>query len=363
MEGVVKNPSLSFWGGRSVLITGHTGFKGSWLSVWLNRLGAKVSGFSLEPDTEPNLFRLMFANRDSEIGDARDLSAVVACLAAVRPQIVFHMAAQSLVHSSYQDPVKTFATNVMGTVHLLEAVREINSVEAVIVVTSDKCYENREWCWGYRETDAMGGSDPYSSSKGCAELVTAAYRASFFSEQAGRPRCRVASARAGNVIGGGDWAEDRLIPDLVRSFDSGRPAQIRRPHSIRPWQHVLEPLSGYIRLAECLASDDGAAFAEGWNFGPPDSDCRSVSYIADRLSVAWGKGASWFLTQRPQPHEASFLKVDASKARTRLSWDNRLRLDDALAWTVEWYRAQRDGESAVALTTGQIERYEAMGSL
>ncbi len=360
VEGVV-NPTPGFWNGRSVLVTGHTGFKGSWLTLWLQRLGAKVTGLSLAPHTEPSLFKLAFGEQPTQYADIRNLADVRASLASSKPQIVFHMAAQSLVHPSYRDPVGTYATNVMGTVHVLEAVREVDFVEAVVIVTSDKCYENKEWPWAYRESEPMGGHDPYSNSKGCAELVTSAYRASFFMPSAGRPG-RIASARAGNVIGGGDWAPDRLVPDIVRSFGCKHPVEIRSPHAIRPWQHVLEPLSGYLRLAELLASDDGAKFAEGWNFGPPDEDCQPVSYIVNRLATFWGNGASWSLSDKLQPHEASFLKVDASKARAQLGWKSRLRLDEALAWTAEWYRAQRDGEAVAALTTAQIGRYESLGS-
>jgi CDP-glucose 4,6-dehydratase len=359
VEGLV-NPARAFWNGRKVLITGHTGFKGSWLRFWLKRLGAEVSGLSLAPHTEPSLFKLIFGEETASYADIRDLDAVRATLASAKPEIIFHMAAQSLVHQSYRDPVETYATNVMGTVHLLEAVRELDGVAALVIVTSDKCYDNKEWLWAYRETEPMGGRDPYSSSKGCAELVTSAYRASFF-QSAGRV-CRIASARAGNVIGGGDWSEDRLIPDIMRSFGRKQPVEIRRPHSIRPWQHVLEPLNGYIRLAECLASEDGASFAEAWNFGPLDEDCRPVSYIVDKLALSWGAGASWVVTERPQPHEAIHLKVDASKARARLGWASRLRLDEALAWTAEWYRAQLDGKVAAAITADQIERYEALRS-
>jgi CDP-glucose 4,6-dehydratase len=360
LEGVV-NPTPGFWSGRSVLVTGHTGFKGSWLTLWLKRLGAEVTGLSLAPHTEPSLFKLAFGDQTTTYADIRDLDAVRASVASARPQIVFHMAAQALVHPSYRDPVATYATNVMGTVHVLEAVREADFVEAVVVVTSDKCYENKEWAWAYRENEPMGGHDPYSNSKGCAELITSAYRASFFGSSAER-RCRVASARAGNVIGGGDWAPDRLIPDIVRSFGRRRPVEIRNPRAIRPWQHVLEPLSGYIRLAELLASDEGEAYAEGWNFGPPDEDCQPVSYIVDKLAASWGQGASWSLSDKQQPHEASFLKVDASKARARLGWRNRLRLDEALDWTAGWYRAQSDGDAAAGLTVAQIERYEALRS-
>jgi len=355
------NPAPGFWSGRSVLITGHTGFKGCWLTLWLKKLGARVTGLSLAPHTEPSLFKLIFENELAQYGDIRDLDQVRASVASARPQIIFHMAAQALVHPSYRDPVETYATNVMGTVHVLEAIREVDFVEAAVIVTSDKCYENKEWLWAYRETEPMGGHDPYSSSKGCAELVTSAYRASFFKATNGHP-CQIASARAGNVIGGGDWAPDRLIPDIIRSFGSNQPVEIRQPHSIRPWQHVLEPLSGYIRLAECLASEDGSVFAEGWNFGPSDEDCRPVSYVFNKLAASWGKGASWFLTERPQLREASFLKVDASKARARLGWNSRLHLDEALAWTAEWYQSHLDGETAITITRSQLERYEALGS-
>ena len=354
------NPRPGFWSGRSVLITGHTGFKGSWLTLWLRRLGAEVTGLSLAPHTKPNLFELLFADEETAYADVRDLDAVRTAFVSAKPQIVFHMAAQALVRPSYRDPVETYATNVMGTVHVLEAVREADRVEAVVVVTSDKCYENKEWPWGYRENEPMGGRDPYSNSKGCAELVTSAYRSSFF-EASARGACRIASARAGNVIGGGDWALDRLIPDIVRSFGRSRPVDIRSPRAVRPWQHVLEPLSGYIRLAELLASDMGAVYAEAWNFGPPDEDCQPVCYIADRLAASWGNGASWSPSDKPQPHEASFLKVDASKARARLGWRSRLRLVDALSWTAEWYRAQHEGEDATALTVAQIDRYVALG--
>lgn len=360
VEGVV-NPTPSFWSGRSVLITGHTGFKGSWLTLWLKKLGAQVTGLSLAPHTDPSLFRLAFGDQPTQYADIRDLEAVRASVASARPQIVFHMAAQAYVYPSYQDPVGTYSTNVMGTVHVLEAVREADFVEAVVIVTSDKCYDNKEWLWAYRETDPMGGHDPYSNSKGCAELVTSAYRASFFKSSMGS-RARIASARAGNVIGGGDWSPYRLIPDIVRAFACNRPVEIRCPNAIRPWQHVLEPLGGYIRLAEFLASKDGANFAEGWNFGPPDEDCQPVSYLADRLTAAWGNGACWFRSDKPRPHEASFLKVDASKARARLGWRNRLQLDDALDWTAEWYLAQRNGKDAAALVAAQIERYEALGN-
>jgi CDP-glucose 4,6-dehydratase len=279
-----------------------------------------------------------------------------------QPSIVIHMAARALVRPSYLDPVGTFAVNTMGTVHVLEAVRAARDVRAVVVVTSDKAYENREWPYAYRETEAMGGHDPYSASKGCAELVTGAYRASFFGGE--RHPARIASARAGNVIGGGDWSQDRLVPDMVRAFEVGESVEIRAPHAIRPWQHVLEPLAGYLRLAECLAGADGTAFAEGWNFGPADEDCRPVSYLVERLSRGWGrtsgKPAEWHLSGATHPHEATYLKVDASKARARLGWDRRLNLDAALDWTAAWYREAVSGADPRALTEAQIARYEAL---
>ena len=355
LEGVV-NPDPAFWAGRSVLVTGHTGFKGSWLTLWLERLGARVTGYALAPDTEPSLFRAAAAGScDDRRGDVRDLPTLRAAMESVRPSVVFHLAAQSLVRPSYRDPVGTYATNVMGTVNLLDAVRTVGGVDAAVIVTSDKAYENREWPWAYRETEPMGGHDPYSNSKGCAELVTAAYRASFF---ANGPR--VGSARAGNVIGGGDWSADRLVPDIVRGFGEGRSVEIRAPHAIRPWQHVLEPLSGYLRLAEALAGPGGDAAAEGWNFGPADEDCRPVSFIVDRLARSWGEAATWHLSTGTHPHEAHFLKVDASKARARLGWAPRLRLPDALDWTAAWYRDAAAGRDAAALTREQIARYEAM---
>ncbi|MDE3749492.1 CDP-glucose 4,6-dehydratase [Methylobacterium radiotolerans] len=354
-----RNPDPEFWSGRRVLVTGHTGFKGAWLSVWLARLGAQVTGFALAPETEPSLYTLALADQvDSRMGDVRDLAALSACVADTQPEVVLHLAAQALVRPSYSDPVGTYASNVMGTVHLLEAVRACPSVRAVVIVTSDKAYENREWVWAYREDEPMGGRDPYSNSKGCAELVTSAYRASFFGS-AGHP-ARIASARAGNVIGGGDWSMDRLIPDMVRAFGRGEPVQIRSPGAVRPWQHVLEPLSGYLRLAEVLCEQDGTRYAEGWNFGPADEDCRPVSEVVARLAQGWGEGVRWQLASGIHPHEATFLKVDASKARAHLGWDRRLRLAEALDWTGMWYRAQAQGADASELTRDQIARYEAL---
>ncbi len=355
-----RNPEGGFWAGRPVLVTGHTGFKGAWLSLWLTSLGARVTGFALAPETDPSLYDLadLKDRMASHTGDVRDLDALSACLREAKPEIVLHLAAQALVRPSYADPVGTYASNVMGTVHLLEAVRGCPSVEAVVIVTSDKAYENREWHWAYREGEAMGGRDPYSNSKGCAELVTAAYRASFFGD--GGHGARIASARAGNVIGGGDWSLDRLVPDVVRAFTKGEAVEIRAPNAIRPWQHVLEPLSGYLRLAEALCGDDGTRFAEGWNLGPADEDCRPVSELVAGLAAGWGAGATLRLSPGPHPHEAAYLKVDASKARARLGWDRRLRLAQALDWTGAWYRAQAGGAEAGGLCLDEIARYEAL---
>jgi CDP-glucose 4,6-dehydratase len=361
LENLV-NPSPAFWRGRRVLITGHTGFKGSWLTLWLTSLGAEVDGFALAPTTDPSLYKLACKPRPNEFGDIRNLAALQERLISAQPEIIFHLAAQSLVRPSYTDPVSTYATNVMGTVHLLEAARHTASVKAIVIVTSDKCYENREWYWAYRETEPMGGYDPYSSSKGCAELVTSAYRNSFF-ENDSESQCRVASVRAGNVIGGGDWSTDRLVPDVIRGFAGGAPVEIRNPKSTRPWQHVLDPLNGYIRLAELLMSDKGSECVGGWNFGPLDEDCRPVSYVADKLAMLWGGDASLIFADDLQRHEAKYLKVDASKAKARLCWASRLRLHDTLCWTVEWYRAQLAGKSAATLTLGQIEDYEGLADV
>ena len=357
---VALNPDPAFWAGRRVLLTGHTGFKGAWMSRWLSRLGAEVHGFALPPEAGQGLFEAIgFDPARSRLGDIRDPEAVRASVAAARPEIVIHMAAQALVRPSYADPVGTFSVNVMGTVHLLEALRACPELRAVVVVTSDKAYENREWPYAYRETEAMGGHDPYSASKGCAELATSAYRRSFFGE-GGHP-ASIATARAGNVIGGGDRSADRLIPDLVRALVAGRSAEIRAPHAVRPWQHVLEPLSGYLRLAERLAGGDGARFAEAWNFGPADEDCRPVSSLADAFARAWGGDAAWHLSETVHPHEASYLKVDASKARAALGWDRRLSLATALDWTARWYRDESEGAPANDLISRQINAYEALG--
>ena len=349
----------SFWRGRRVFVTGHTGFKGGWLTLWLASLGAEVTGFALTPETTPNLFSVAKVDRvcSSIIGDVRDIDTLTNAVRKAAPEIVLHLAAQPLVRRSYGQPVETYATNVMGTVHCLEAARQTPGVRAVVVVTSDKCYENRNWVWAYRENEAMGGHDPYSNSKGCSELVTAAYRDSFFAGAEGS--CRVASGRAGNVIGGGDWSEDRLIPDMIRAFEAGRSVEIRAPTATRPWQHVLEPLHGYLALAERLAAAE-ARCDEGWNFGPADADCKPVSYIVERLVKGWGETASFHLATAPQPHEAFLLKVDASKAIARLGWRPLLDLDQALDWTLEWYRSAWRGDDAAALCRDQIGHFQRL---
>lgn len=346
----------AFYAGKSVLVTGHTGFKGAWLSRWLGRMGARVTGFALEPDQHPNLFELarLAETMSSVIGDVRDADAVVRAVEHAKPEVVFHLAAQSLVRRSYRDPVYTYATNVMGTVHLLEACRHVDSVRAVVIVTSDKCYENREWLWGYRESEAMGGADPYSSSKGAAEIVTAAYRRSFFAEGG---RAGVASARAGNVIGGGDWSEDRLLPDIVRGAEAGTDVLIRNPASTRPWQHVLEPLSGYLLLAERAYGDH--AFAQGYNFGPAAADTRTVGEVSQRFVQQLGAGQLQLGTPDPSaPHEARLLALDCSKAHFELGWKPRLDLDAALGMTAAWYRAHRERPgSEREMLDRQIDEY------
>jgi CDP-glucose 4,6-dehydratase len=358
LEGVgILN--ADFWKNRSVFLTGHTGFKGAWLALWLSSMGAKVRAFALDPPTSPSLFELARVGEwvESVKGDVRDLNALKENLRVARPDVVLHLAAQPLVRLSYRDPVETFSTNVMGTVNLLEAVRMTGSVRAVVVVTSDKCYENREWLWGYRESEAMGGYDPYSSSKGCAELVTAAYRRSYFSgPENSSVSTAVASARAGNVIGGGDWAEDRLVPDLMRALSSDKRVQIRNPLATRPWQHVLEPLAGYLTLAERLYSD-GEKVAEAWNFGPDEQNMRTVEDLCEGVVRRWGKGAGWEHDRSENPHEAQALKLDSSKARIRLGWRPRLNFEQTLDWTVDWYSRLAAGESARNLVLQDIERY------
>ncbi len=349
-----------FWHGKRVFLTGHTGFKGSWLSLWLGEMGADVTGFALAPPTTPSLFEQarVAEGMHSVIGDVRDGEALKAALAAARPEVVIHMAAQPLVRYSYVNPVETYTTNVLGLVHLLEAVRAAPGVRAVVNVTSDKCYENREWPWGYRENEPMGGYDPYSNSKGCAELVTSGYRSSFFNaDNYAEHGVALGSGRAGNVIGGGDWAEDRLIPDMLRAIGRGEPVLIRNPDAIRPWQHVLEPLSGYLALAEKLYLE-GPAHAEGWNFGPHDIDARPVAWIIERIAQEWGEGAAWKLDGKSHPHEATYLKLDCSKARARLGWHPRWDLGRTLANIVAWHKACDAGADMRAVTLAQIASYQ-----
>lgn len=351
--------SNSFWRGKRVFLTGHTGFKGSWLSLWLVSLGAKVTGYALEPPTDPSLFALAGVGElvNSTIADVRDLERLKEEMAKVAPEIVIHMAAQPLVRDSYKIPVDTYAVNVMGTVHLLEAVRACPSVRAVVNVTTDKVYENREWVWGYRENEPFGGYDPYSNSKACSELITAAYRSSYFNPRDyGRHGVAVASARAGNVIGGGDWATDRLIPDVIRAILAGEPVRIRNPHAIRPWQHVLEPLSGYLLLAQRLY-EEGALYGEGWNFGPDENDARPVEWLVKKLCEFWGEGAAYGLDEGDHPHEAHYLKLDCSRARSELGWQPRWSLETALESIVAWTKVYLDGGDLKELCLEQIRAY------
>ncbi|MDR3723194.1 MAG: CDP-glucose 4,6-dehydratase [Terracidiphilus sp.] len=344
---------------KRVLVTGHTGFKGGWLSLWLSQLGCDVCGYSLDAPTSPSLFEdAQVANgMRSEIGDIRDLNRMRGVFDTFRPEVVFHLAAQPLVRASYADPVGTYSTNVLGTVNVLESIRSCGSVRACVVITTDKCYENREWAWGYREIDALGGFDPYSNSKACAELVVSAYRNSYFHpDQYSQHGLGLASVRAGNVIGGGDWAEDRLIPDMVRAFSAGRPVIIRNPCSTRPWQHVLEPLRGYLMVAKALL-ETGTVDGEAWNFGPDPSDAKPVEWIVNKLAKEWGTGARWELDKAQQPHEAGKLQLDWSKVAARLGWRPVLQLREALKITSEWYRARVAGESMRRFTESQIEYY------
>jgi len=345
-----------FWLGRRVFVTGHTGFKGSWLALWLQAMGARVTGYALAPATNPNLFSLAHVADGVEhvVGDIRDGAALSRALGAAQPEVVIHMAAQALVRFGYGHPMETFSTNVMGTVNLLEAVRACSAVRSVVSVTTDKCYDNKEWPWGYRENEALGGHDPYSSSKAAAELVTSAYRTSYLSASG----VGVATARAGNVIGGGDWAVDRLVPDVLQAFADGRPALIRNPDAIRPWQHVLEPLSGYLCLAEKLHENPGC-FAGAWNFGPHDTDAKPVRSLVDRLATHWGGQANWDMDMHPQPHEAHYLKLDISKARSLLGWSPRWNLDQALERTAHWYRHHISGGDLRSFTLGQIQDYQS----
>jgi CDP-glucose 4,6-dehydratase len=356
MERLKGKVNAAFWKGKRVFITGHTGFKGSWLSLWLQNMGAVVKGYALEPTTNPNLFTKaeVAQNMDSEIGDITDLNHIVKSMKTFNPEILIHMAAQPLVRLSYQVPVLTYSTNVMGTVNVLEAARKCNHLKAIISVTTDKCYENKEWPWGYRENEPLGGHDPYSSSKGCAELVTAAYRKSFFYEPSS---AFLASARAGNVIGGGDWSDDRLIPDILKAFEKNEPVIVRNPMATRPWQHVLEPLSGYLVLAQHLY-EKGSDFAESWNFGPKDEDCKPVSWILDKMLAKWGKGASWELDKNSNPHEAGYLKLDCSKAAMKLNWYPKWNLEETLESIVNWHQHYLSGKNIQEQCLLEIAKFQ-----
>lgn len=351
-----KQTTTAFWQNKRVLVTGHTGFKGSWLTLWLQSMGANVCGVALAPPTTPSLFDLLDLAKHMQhnVVDIRNYDQVFQVISAFQPEIIFHMAAQPLVRLSYQQPVETYATNVMGTVHVLEAARRVGSVKAIVNITTDKCYENREWVWGYREDEPMGGHDPYSNSKGCAELVSSAYRKSFM-QQAG---IAMATVRAGNVIGGGDWALDRLVPDILRALQHQQPVQIRNPNAIRPWQHVLEPLSGYLLLAERLYQN-GQQDAEGWNFGPRDEDAQPVQWIVEKLCEAWGNHATWSLQPGEHPHEANYLKLDISKARQRLHWFPRWPLQTALQHIADWHKAWLNGQDMRAMCLKQINLYQS----
>ncbi|AYR26466.1 CDP-glucose 4,6-dehydratase [Herbaspirillum rubrisubalbicans] len=355
----------NFWRGKRVFITGHTGFKGGWLSLWLHMMGARVSGYSLPAPTNPSLFHLARLHNclHTTTGDVRDPLHLAQSMAAAQADVVFHLAAQALVRDSYLTPVDTYATNVMGTVHVLEAVRQTPSVRSVVVVTSDKCYENREWLWGYREDEPMGGHDPYSSSKGVAELVTAAYRRSFFGK-AGNEQVGIASVRAGNVIGGGDFAADRLIPDFIRALEKDAPVSIRNPTAVRPWQFVLEPLSGYLQIAQLLY-EHGSQYAEGWNFGPAETDPKTVGQLCTTFNQALQQHqvAPARVVLEPQanaPHEAHLLRLDISKARQRLGWEPRMELSAALELTAQWYAGHLNNEDLRALSEEQIHFYQSL---
>ncbi len=371
MENVALNFNPAFWQNKRVLLTGHTGFKGSWLSLWLQSMGAQVAGYALAPSSQPNLFELAQVGKGMAshvIGDIRDLSAVQQAFTAFQPEIVFHLAAQPLVRHSYQDPVTTYATNVMGTVHVLEAIRHAPGVKTVVNITTDKCYENREWIWDYRENDPMGGHDPYSNSKACAELVSAAYRSSFFNVD--KHQIALATVRAGNVIGGGDWAQDRLIPDILAAFEQGKMLHIRNPHAIRPWQHVLEPLRGYLMLAQQL-TEHGTQYAESWNFGPRDEDAKPVNWIVEQMAAIWRqhddsqnnenhKNIQWQIDTAAHPHEAGHLKLNITKARSLLGWHPALSLQEALQLTVAWARQHQAGADMRQVTLEQIQAYQAL---
>ncbi|WP_271252836.1 CDP-glucose 4,6-dehydratase [Pseudanabaena sp. Chao 1811] len=352
----------AFWNGKRVLLTGHTGFKGSWLSLWLQSVGVDLWGYALQPPTDPSLFELarVAEGMNSVIGDVCDREHLQKVIAECKPEIVIHMAAQSVVRSSYTDPVSTYSTNVMGTVNLLEAIRQVGGVRVVVNVTTDKCYENKEWVWGYRENDPLGGYDPYSSSKACSELVTSSYRDSFFhpSEYANHG-VAIASARAGNVIGGGDWTPDGLVADITKSLLSKQPILIRNPYATRPWQHVLDALNGYLVLVEKLYNN-GSAFADAWNFGPYESSIKPVGWLVDQLLSLWGENVYWEQDKGYQPHEANSLSLDCSKARLKMGWEPKLSLIEALEQIIVWTRSYHSGEDMQEITKAAIHRFMAI---
>jgi CDP-glucose 4,6-dehydratase len=352
-----------FWHKKRVFITGHTGFKGSWLCLWLHALGAEITGYALTPPTQPNLFELAQVDKlvQSILADIRDGDCLTKRMLEACPEIVIHLAAQPLVRDSYKDPVYTYSTNVMGTVNLFEAVRKCKNVKAVINVTTDKCYENREWLWGYRENEPMGGYDPYSNSKACSELVTSSYRNSFFNpREYDRHGVALASARSGNVIGGGDWAADRLVPDCVRAILKGEKVIIRNPQAIRPWQHVLEPLWGYLILAQKLW-ENGPHYAEAWNFGPDDQDAKTVEWVIKRICAKWGEKVSYQINKGSYPHEAHYLKLDCTKAKSELTWYPKWNLEQAIDKVIEWIQAYRGGKDVNRVCRQQIREYEKTG--
>lgn len=351
---------VDIWKDRRVFLTGHTGFKGSWLSLWLAKLGAQVRGYSLDPSTDPNLFTAARVHSvvDDIRGDIRNYAKLEACMQEFAPEVIFHLAAQPLVRASYVDPISTYAINIMGTAHLLEAVRKTPSVRAVVVITTDKCYENKEWVWSYRENEPLGGYDPYSSSKACVEILTSSYRCSFFSSATYKQHgVAVATVRAGNVIGGGDWSTDRLIPDLIRGFLNGKPVEIRYPDAVRPWQHVLEPLSGYLMVAEKLLVGD-SKYADAWNFGPYEEGAWPVCRIASEMVRRWGGGVEWVKDTGEHPHEATALRLDSSKAHFELGWRPILSMSETIDWIIDWFQGWKKEVDMHVFTRTQIERYE-----
>jgi CDP-glucose 4,6-dehydratase len=362
MESMAMSPE--FWRGKRVFLTGHTGFKGSWLSLWLQQLGAELTGFALAPATAPSLFEVadVAKGMTSIIGDVRDLPALQQAMNKAKPEVVIHMAAQPLVVYSYENPVETYATNVMGTVNLLECVRHCDAVKAVVNVTTDKCYQNKEWVWAYRENETLGGHDPYSNSKACSELVTAAFRSSYFDEKKyAKHGVAIATARAGNVVGGGDWAQNRLIPDILKAFEAGKPVRVRNPNAIRPWQHVLEPLRGYLTLAEKLVVS-GPEFAQSWNFGPQQQDAKTVAWIVEDLCKKWGAGAAWENDLGEHPHEANYLKLDVSKSAAHLDWEPQIGLGQSLNLIIDWHRAFVKHEDMKQVTLQQISQYQKLSN-